>query len=94
VGSIESLGRPRIPLAKTAKKGLAQGTVAEITDTWQASIDMTCSLTIEAVGSSLNTLECMGPSREALGAIRSRRHANAIMTFAFVFKGILMPYTK
>jgi len=39
-----------MPLVNTEKKGLAQGMVAEMTLTWQASIDMTCSLTMEAVG--------------------------------------------
>lgn len=83
-----------MPLVNTEKKGLAQGMVAEMTLTWQASIDMTCSLTMEAVGLALKTLECMGRSREALGAIRSRRKANAMTTLAFVFTGMLMCYTK
>ena len=89
-GRIDALGRPRIPLENTEKKGLAQGTVAEITLTWQASIDMTCNRTTEFAGLVLKTLECMGRSREALGAIKSRRNANAMTTFAFVFNGMLM----
>lgn len=79
-----------MPLENTEKKGFAQGTVAEITLTWQASIDMTCSRTTKFDGLALKTLECMGRSREALGAIKSRRNANAMMTFAFVFNGMLM----
>ena len=90
MGSMEAFGRPKMPLENTEKKGLAQGTVAEITLTWQASIDMTCSRTSEFAGLALKTLECMGRRREALGAIRSRRSANAMTTFAFVFSGMLM----
>ena len=90
MGRMDALGRPRMPLENTEKKGLAQGTVAEITLTWQASIDMTCSRTTEFDGLALKTLECMGRSREALGAIKRRRSANAITTFAFVFNGMLM----
>jgi len=94
IGSMEAFGRPRMPLENTEKKGLAQGTVAEITLTWQASIDMTCNRTTEFAGLALKTLECMGRSREALGAIRSRRNANAITTLAFVFNGMLMSHTR
>jgi hypothetical protein len=93
MGRMEAFGRPRMPLENTEKKGLAQGTVAEITLTWQASIDMTCKRTTEFAGLALKTLECMGRRREALGTIRSRRRANAMMTFAFVFSGILMSHT-
>lgn len=94
MGRMEAFGRPKIPLENTEKKGLAQGTVAEITLTWQARIDMTCNRTTEFAGLALKTLECMGRSLEALGAIRSRRNANAMTTFAFVFNGMLMSHTR
>jgi hypothetical protein len=79
-----------IPLENTEKKGLAQGIVAEMTLTWQASSVMTCNLTIELAGWAVKMLECIGGSREALGAIRNSRKANAVTTFAFVLTGILM----
>lgn len=53
VRSIEALGRPMMPLENTEKKGLAQGIVAEMTLTWQASRDMTWSRTVKADGSLL-----------------------------------------
>jgi hypothetical protein len=94
MGRMEAFGRPRMPLENTEKNGLAQGTVAEITLTWQASIDITCNRTTELAGLALKTLECMGRRREALGAIKSRRRANAMTTFAFVFRGMLMSHTR
>jgi hypothetical protein len=90
MGSTEALGRPMIPLENTEKKGLAHGIVAEITLTWQASSVMTCNLMIECARLAAKMLECICGSLEALGAIRNNRNANAVMTFAFVVKGILI----
>jgi len=94
VGSMEGLGRPPRPLEKTEKKGLAQGIVAEITLTWQASSDITCNRTASAAGFALKTLACRGWSRHALGAIRSKRRPKAMTTLAFVLKGIWMLQTR
>lgn len=45
---MEAFGRPKILLENTEKKGFAQGIVADMTLTWQASSVMTCNLTVEA----------------------------------------------
>jgi hypothetical protein len=89
-GRMDALGRLMIPRENTEKNGLAQGTVAEMTLTWQASSDMTWSLITYADGFSWKMVVCIGRSREALGAIRRRREAKAITTFAFVLTGMLM----
>jgi hypothetical protein len=93
-GRIEALGLPLRPLEKTEKKGLAQGIVAEITLTWQASRDMTWNRIASAAGFALKTLAWRGLSRQALGAIRSRRRPKAMTTLALVLKGIWMLQTR
>ena len=94
VGRIEARGLPLRPLEKTVKKGLAQGIVAEITLTWQASSDMTWNRIASAAGFALKTLAWRGLSRHALGAMRSRRRPKAMTTLALVLKGIWMSQTR
>lgn len=93
VGSMEALGRPMILFENTEKNGLAQGTVAEMTLTWQASSDITWRRTTEAVGLGSCMFACKGPSLVALGGINSRRSAKAMTTLAFVLKGMVMSQT-
>lgn len=93
-GRIEGRGLPMRPLEKTDKKGLAQGIVAEITLICQTSSDITWKRIASAAGFALKTLAWRGLSRQALGAIRSRRRPNAMTTLAFVLKGIWMLQTR
>jgi hypothetical protein len=93
-GRIEALGLPLRPREKTEKKGLAQGIVAEITLTWQASSDMTWNRIASAAGFAPKTLAWRGLSRQALGATSSSRRPNAMTTLALVLKGIWMLQTR
>jgi len=93
-GKIEHLGLPLRPLEKTEKKGLAHGIVAEITAAWHVSSDKICNRIVSAAGFSSKTLAWRGVRRQALGAMRSRRRAKAMTTFALVLKGIWMLQTR